>query len=87
MLNATGESHGEGVRVRYPAGHLPTTVQVLSGPETVNSGGPFRGIQLSGVLEERHPPLVHLLGDPPFMPDMAVAGALIERCEDPLHLR
>jgi hypothetical protein len=87
MLNATGESHGEGVRVCYPAGHLAALVHLLTGPQAVNSGGPFRGIQLGRVLKERYPPLVHLLGDPAFMPDMAMAAALIQRREDSLYLR
>ncbi len=87
MFNATGKSHGEGVRVCYPAGHLPTLVRLLAGLETVNSGCPFREIKLGRVLKERDPPLVHFLGDPAFMPDMAMAAALIKRGEDPLDLR
>jgi hypothetical protein len=62
-------------------------VQLLTGSQAVNSGGPFRGIQLGRVLEERYAPLVHLLSDPALMPDMAMAAALIERREDPLDLR
>jgi hypothetical protein len=77
MLYATGESHRESLRVCYPAGHLSAPVQLLTGPEAVNSCCPFRGIELGRVLEERYPSPVHLLGHPAFMPDMAVAAALI----------
>jgi hypothetical protein len=87
MLNAAGESRGEGVRVYYPTGHLSALVSLLTGLESVNSGCLFRGVKLRRVLEERHPPLVHFLGDPAFVPDMTMAAALIERREDPLHLR
>jgi hypothetical protein len=87
MLNATGESHGEGVRVYDPAGHLPALVRLLTGFEAVNSGWPLRRIKLGRIFEERYPPLVHLLGDPAFVPDMAMAAALIKRRENSLHLR
>ena len=40
---------------------------------------------MGGVLQVPDPALVHLLGDPAFVPDVRVAAALVERCEYALY--
>ena len=40
---------------------------------------------MGGVLQVPDPALIHLLGDPAFVPDVRVAAALVERCEYALY--
>jgi hypothetical protein len=87
MFDAFGEGRGEGVRIHDASSSLPTPVELLTLPETVNPGRAFRRVELGGIFEESHAPLVHFFGDPAFVADVGVAAALVEGSKDPLHLR
>ena len=87
MFDACGKSRGEGVGVRDAGSGLPAAVKVLTRPEAVDPGCAFGWVELGGVFQESDPAPVHLLGDPALVTDMGVAAALVERGEQPLHLR
>jgi hypothetical protein len=54
--------------------------------DTVDTGQSLSGVELGGVLQIPEAALVHLLGDPAFVPDVRVTAALVERGEYALHL-
>jgi hypothetical protein len=43
-------------------------------------------VELGRIFQAPQPPLVHLLGDPAFVPDVRMPAALVERGEYALHL-
>jgi hypothetical protein len=42
--------------------------------EAIDPGGSLDRIRLGGIFQIRHPPFVHFLGNPAFMPDMTVSA-------------
>jgi hypothetical protein len=86
MLGASRKRDGKGIRVSQASYGVPTTVMPVSPRDAVDPGHTFRQVSLGGVFEVGHPSFVHLLGDPAFVADVAVAATLVQCREDPLDL-
>ena len=85
MLDAASEGRREGLRVRDPGNDTAAPVRLVAELDTVDASHSFSGVELGGVLQVPDPALVHLLGDPAFVPDVRVPAALVERGEYALH--
>jgi hypothetical protein len=87
LLDAAGESYGECIGIADSRRGTPAAMRSLGCTQAVNPQRPFHRIELDGIFQVGHPPSVHLLIDPAFVADVAMAAALVERREDPLHFR
>jgi hypothetical protein len=61
-------------------------VRLVADLDTIHTDRAFSRVEPGGVLEAPEAALVHLLGNPAFVPDVRVTAALVERGEYALHL-
>jgi hypothetical protein len=87
MLDAASESYGECIGIADSQRGTSAAMQSAWCTQAVNPQGPFHRIELDGIFQIGHPASVHLLVDLAFVADVAMAAALVERREDPLHFR
>jgi len=85
MLGALGQGHSEGVGAGDPRDDASASVRLVAWRETVDAGRALGRVELGGVVQVTDTALVHLLGDPAFVPDVRMAAALVERGEHALH--
>ena len=76
----------ENLRVDDPASDIAAPVRNVTSREAIDPGRAFGRVELGGVLQVPDAALVHLLGDPAFVPDVRVTVPLVERGEHALHL-
>ena len=86
MLDPSDEGRREGLRIRNPGSNTAAPVRLVADLDTIHTDRAFSRVELGGVLEAPEAALVHLLGDPAFVPDVRVTAALVERGEYALHL-
>jgi hypothetical protein len=86
MLDPSGEGRREGLRIRNPGSNTAAPVRLVADLDTIHTDRAFSRVEPGGVLEAPEAALVHLLGNPAFVPDVRVTAALVERGEYALHL-
>jgi hypothetical protein len=86
MLNAPDEGNGKCVGIANACCGLAATVGLIPPLEAVNASGALGRVELGGVLLVGRAAFVHVLGDPAFVADVAVAASLVEGGEDALDL-
>ena len=79
MLDPSGEGRREGLRIRNPGSNTAAPVRLVADLDTIHTDRAFSRVEPGGVLEAPEAALVHLLGDPAFVPDVRVTAALVER--------
>ncbi len=86
MLDAPSKSDGKSVRVSDPCSNFPAYVRLAGILEAIDAGGTLGRVELGGVFLVSRAALVHVLGDPAFVADVAVAASLVKGGEDALDL-
>lgn len=86
MPGAHGHDRREGVGAGDPGGGTSAPVRPVTWREAIDPGLASGQIELGWIFQVTQPPLIHLLGDPAFMPDVRMAAALVERGEYALYL-
>src|SRR5262249_54070388 len=79
MLDAAGEGRREDLWIGDPTSDIAAPVRNVTGREAIDACCASGRVELSGVLQVPDAALVHLLGDPAFVPDVRVPAALVER--------
>jgi hypothetical protein len=86
VLDSASERDGESMGIGDSRRSLPALVREIAGLEAIKTSGTLGLIALGGVFQVGDAALVHLLGDPAFVADVAVAASLVEGGEDALDL-
>ena len=86
MLDAPDEGDGKRVGIADACCGLTATVGLVPLLEAIDAGGALGRVELGGVFLVGRAALVHVLGDPALVADVAVAASLVEGGEDALDL-
>jgi hypothetical protein len=86
VLNAPDEGNGKRVAIADACCGLAATVGLIPLLEAIDAGGALGRAELGGVFLVGGAAFVHVLGDPAFVADVAVAASLVEGGEDALDL-
>jgi len=86
VLDAACEGRREGLRIGDPGSDTAALVRLVAKLDTVDAYRALGRVELGRVLQVPNPALVHLLGNPAFVPDVRMPAALVKRSEYALDL-